>query len=211
MSNNYGPRIVTDGLVLCLDAADRNSYPLSGDRWYDLSGQNAHCDSLGSPTFFDNGSSSYWQMRDGQKFNSVDISQEYRDLFVIFKLESNASGPDMIFGKYNNQDYSFRTNNSTIRSSTNVNDWENTQTSKTFLNGVFNAGGTNVYNRWVFARAYRSNTGFGTSFRYEVSSAFFSGQRHFYGLINYIACYNRELDNTEVLQNYNALKGRFGL
>ena len=26
MSNNYGPKIVTDGLVLCLDAADRNSY-----------------------------------------------------------------------------------------------------------------------------------------------------------------------------------------
>ena len=38
MSNNYGPKIVTDGLVLCLDAADRNSYPGSGSTWYDLSG-----------------------------------------------------------------------------------------------------------------------------------------------------------------------------
>ena len=36
--NNYGPRIVTDGLVLCLDAADRNSYPGSGTTWKDLSG-----------------------------------------------------------------------------------------------------------------------------------------------------------------------------
>ena len=38
MSNNYGPKIVTDGLVLCLDAADQNSYPGSGNTWYDLSG-----------------------------------------------------------------------------------------------------------------------------------------------------------------------------
>jgi len=34
--NNYGPRIVTDGLVLCLDAADRNSFPGSGTTWKDL-------------------------------------------------------------------------------------------------------------------------------------------------------------------------------
>ena len=38
MSYNTGPKIVTDGLVLCLDAADRNSYAGSGTIWYDLSG-----------------------------------------------------------------------------------------------------------------------------------------------------------------------------
>jgi hypothetical protein len=38
MAFNNGPRIVTDGLVLSLDAADRNSYPGSGDKWYDVSG-----------------------------------------------------------------------------------------------------------------------------------------------------------------------------
>jgi hypothetical protein len=27
MPNNYGPRIVTDNLVLCLDAANPKSYP----------------------------------------------------------------------------------------------------------------------------------------------------------------------------------------
>ena len=43
MSNNYGPKIVTDGLVLCLDAADRNSYPGSGSTWYDLSGNGYNC------------------------------------------------------------------------------------------------------------------------------------------------------------------------
>ena len=37
MAQEYGPKIVTDGLVLCLDAADKNSYPGSGTTWTDLS------------------------------------------------------------------------------------------------------------------------------------------------------------------------------
>ena len=38
MGLHHSPRIVTDGLILCLDAADKNSYPGSGNTWYDLSG-----------------------------------------------------------------------------------------------------------------------------------------------------------------------------
>jgi hypothetical protein len=35
MSVYGGPEIVTDGLVLCLDAANRKSYPGSGTTWTD--------------------------------------------------------------------------------------------------------------------------------------------------------------------------------
>ena len=38
MASNYSPKIVTDGLVVSLDAADKTSYPGSGTTWYDLSG-----------------------------------------------------------------------------------------------------------------------------------------------------------------------------
>lgn len=38
MSLGYGPRTVTDGLVLYLDAANAKSYPGSGTTWFDLSG-----------------------------------------------------------------------------------------------------------------------------------------------------------------------------
>lgn len=38
MATNYNPRIVTDGLVLALDAANTKSYPGSGTTWTDLSG-----------------------------------------------------------------------------------------------------------------------------------------------------------------------------
>ena len=38
MAFSRGPSIVTDGLVLALDAANHKSYPGSGTTWYDLSG-----------------------------------------------------------------------------------------------------------------------------------------------------------------------------
>ena len=38
MATNYNPRIVTDGLVLALDAGNTKSYPGSGTSWSDLSG-----------------------------------------------------------------------------------------------------------------------------------------------------------------------------
>ena len=38
MAVHGGPDIITDGLVLSLDAADKNSYPGSGTTWSDLSG-----------------------------------------------------------------------------------------------------------------------------------------------------------------------------
>lgn len=37
MSLSHSPSIVTNGLVLCLDAANIKSYPGSGDTWYDIS------------------------------------------------------------------------------------------------------------------------------------------------------------------------------
>jgi hypothetical protein len=38
MGLSHSPNIVTDGLVLCLDAANPRSYPGSGSSWLDLSG-----------------------------------------------------------------------------------------------------------------------------------------------------------------------------
>ena len=40
MSFHFSPKIVTNGLVLYLDAANPKSYPGSGTTWYDLSGNN---------------------------------------------------------------------------------------------------------------------------------------------------------------------------
>ena len=51
MALHHSPRIVTSGLVLALDAADRNSYPGSGTTWTDLSGNANNGTLTNGPTF----------------------------------------------------------------------------------------------------------------------------------------------------------------
>ena len=51
MSYNQQPRIITEGLALCLDAADPKSYPKSGTTWTDRSGQGNNGTLTNGPTF----------------------------------------------------------------------------------------------------------------------------------------------------------------
>lgn len=51
MSLNHSPKIVTEGLVLCLDASDPKSYPKSGTTWFDRSGNGNHGTLTNGPTF----------------------------------------------------------------------------------------------------------------------------------------------------------------
>ena len=47
----YGPKIVTNGLVLALDAADKNSYPGTGTIWKDLTTNANNGTLVNTPTF----------------------------------------------------------------------------------------------------------------------------------------------------------------
>jgi len=47
----YNPKTVTDGLVLCLDAANPKSYPGSGTVWTDLSGNGLNGTLVGGVTY----------------------------------------------------------------------------------------------------------------------------------------------------------------
>jgi hypothetical protein len=51
MGFSRGPKIVTDGLVLALDAANPKSYPGSGTTWSDLSGNGNDGSLINGPTF----------------------------------------------------------------------------------------------------------------------------------------------------------------
>jgi hypothetical protein len=46
-----GPQIITDGLVLYLDAANPKSYPGSGTTWFDLSGKGNNSTLTNSPSY----------------------------------------------------------------------------------------------------------------------------------------------------------------
>ncbi len=51
MAHFHSPRIITDGLVLALDAANQKSYPGSGTTWSDLSGNGNNGTLTNGPTF----------------------------------------------------------------------------------------------------------------------------------------------------------------
>lgn len=54
MSVNWGLEIITDGLVLALDAGGFRSYSGSGTTWYDLSINKNHATMVNSPTYTGN-------------------------------------------------------------------------------------------------------------------------------------------------------------
>ena len=142
-------------MILHLDASNSNSYPGSGNTWFDLSGQNAHAEATSLPAFGLNGAQikNFDFSTNSHGFNSVDISQEYRDLIVIKKLETGG-GIKTVFGHYNFQDDSFRINGSQVKvqNTFDANDWQFGSTSDVFVNGSFITQNTTVLNQWVFVR-----------------------------------------------------------
>jgi hypothetical protein len=57
VNQNY-PTIVTDGLIFCTDAGMTGSFPLIGDKWYDISA-NGYVTLLNSPLYSNSGSTSF--------------------------------------------------------------------------------------------------------------------------------------------------------
>jgi hypothetical protein len=78
MSYRTGPKIVTDGLVLCLDAADRNSYPGSGTTIYNLAPYTYNGSFISTSANTSWNSNGYWQVNDfgGLAFGVSEISTD---------------------------------------------------------------------------------------------------------------------------------------
>lgn len=218
--SNYGikpsaaptaPPIVTNGLIIHLDASNPLSYSGSGTTWFDISGQGANMIPGSFPTYVFNGDKSYFNFNGTGHLLYTNSSQEYRDMFIVQRLSSSQPGLPMIVGRYSNRDASIRFLDGMLRSGPDQNDWQIGQTSKVFVNGQFNQTGVILNDFDAFIRVYRStNSGnFTTSFPISLSSNFMS--RHYAGRIYMVLGYNRELTNAEVEQNWLALKERFGL
>ena len=101
----------------------------------------------------------------------------------------------------------------TVRSSgLNADDWGNASTTF-YVNGVSVANGASLQTGWNILGAYRTNqTTFPSSFAYFLGTEGYSGGiRDFQGRIAAVYLYNRQLTAAEHANNYNALKGRYGL
>lgn len=198
------PSIPTNGLILHLDAGNPQSYPGSGTVWYDISGQGANADLVNGVTWNPSG----YFFFDGADdiANSINISQDYRDLVIGIWSESNG-GLEMVFSLFGGSDASFRLNNNNLTNPGNDDDWQFGSNNLVFVDGVYTPD-SNLGSQFHFVRTYRSNNvDFGTSFRYSLSSTFLS--RYFKGKIAFVLCYNRQLSDAEVRGLYYYYKDRF--
>ena len=221
-----GPRIVTTGLILVLDAANIVSYPGAGSAIKDLT-LRADGTINGTITFTSVGSSSYWNFATASSTNFISstVSQPYIDCTIVFQpdftLNSNSSLVGLIAASNDatNTDKSMRfgtangTGPWTIKSSgLNADDWGNPSTTY-YVNGVAVADGASLRTGWNVVGAYRTNqTTFPASFAYFLGTEGFSAAvRDFQGRIAAVYLYNRQLTAAEHAINYNALKSRYGL
>jgi len=221
-----GPRIVTSGLILVIDAANIVSYPGAGSAIKDLT-LTADGTINGTITFSSVGSSSYWNFATASSANYISstVSQAYLDCTIIFQpdftLNSGASLVGLIAASNDttNTDKSMRFGGATspgpwtVRSSgLNTDDWGNASTTY-YVNGVAVANGASLSSGWNILGAYRTNqTTFPASFAYFLGTEGYSGGiRDFQGRIAAVYLYNRQLTAAEHANNYNALKGRYGI
>jgi len=224
---SYYGGIVTNGLVLNLDAAKRDSYPGVGTAWNDISGNQNNGTLVNGPTYsstnggsivFD-GSNDYvkppasttLQLTNFTLSSWVRINIQNINQYIVDTSTNNAFGLG----------YSYRVNsankirfwaynaNDNLNSNTTIlpNIWYNisvtyNDTSKLqsiYVNGIFDISNTHTS---LFVVSNVTNLQIGGS---VILGGYLNGN------ISNVLIYNRALSASEILQNYNATKGRFGL
>jgi hypothetical protein len=228
MALQHSPSIVTSGLVLCLDAANPRSYPGSGTAWRDASGtgnngtllNGVSYESTNNGTLVFNGTDQYSSVPQSATNNITSnqitfggwcfptISNKYQHILVKNVNESrqygmwlSQNGTSQIFRNLNGV---VSQGNVSISTNWGVNVWNyiilvyNGSTIKIYLNG-----------NEVFSEAATGNivtTDSNVNIGGEPSQAFF-----FSGKISNAILYNQALSASQVTQNFNALRGRYGI
>jgi hypothetical protein len=235
MAISHSPRIVRDGLVLALDAADRNSYPGTGTTWNDLSGNGNNGTLQGGPTFNSN-NGGYFSLDGTDDYFSTSFNPNLNNnrlyTYEVWFRDDVADGPN------------FSTNTALISNygpsgTTPLSILHISETGKAYIaernssgisTGDVSTNSSIVTGEWVHIIGVATST---TLFIYvngvqQTSTAsrpggtITSGQNFVLGgnhLNRYQTCdipifkvyLDKAFTASEVLQNYNATKTRFGL
>jgi hypothetical protein len=234
MAFNYSPKIVTDGLVLYLDAANNKSYPGSGTTWTDLSRGGNNGTLTNGPTFNSaNGGSIVFDGVDDYVDCGLSTFQPTQmTLSVWMSRGSLANGGIITRGNINagtELGISFGYSPSfgpgggyppdyyIVGRTTTYNNQLLYQYPTSSLN-TFHSITYTVINNTSAALYYDGNLVASTNTIGSIGADgtnMMLGKWNNYGPLNgkiaNAQIYNRALSATEVLQNYNATKTRFGL
>lgn len=216
-------RIVTDGLVLAFDAADRNSYPGSGTTWRDL-GTNRTATINGSYSFTsDNGGyltgfANYsTQIIVNNPPTSAIGSATLQSFFMYTQNQTEGTGPLNFVGAsdfvrlgagFNGlNEIGIYSNNRFVGTTTPLNTW-------TFASGVRDASNFTVnlsLNGGSRITSTHASLPTVTPTSLSIGWRGPSTVTTTIGRIAVCLYYNRALSVAEELQNYNVLRQRFGL
>jgi hypothetical protein len=234
MATLYSPKIVTDGLVLALDAANTESYPGSGTVWTDLSGNGNTGTLTNGPTFnssnlgsidFD-GVNDFVTVADSSNLNFgtdnftvlvwvTGISTYPGSAKCIIqkggRFDGNVPGWSMIWaGSPTDLYFIISSDSARLEGRTQPNSGLNGWVGYKMLGMRRNNGNwsqivdTTITSLGTFTGNVNGssvlNIGRHTTYNSHLSNT-----------VSNVTIYNRALTATEILQNYNATKGRFGL
>ena len=228
MALHHSPRVVTDGLVLCLDAGSRESYSGAGTVWKELS-NNMSAELVNSPTFnsqnngfFQFASNTYARIPNNTTLDTQTPSVEVwiKPNVVIqqgFWFEKGTvntqyslfqEGGVIVWRQYYNNyggvgdiylDHTIYINTTL---------WKQ-------IVGTFTTGRRRLYHNGILQNSDTAAGTLGTNSGGMSIGAYggYTGGKAYYYNGNLAICrvYNKELTSAEVLQNYNATKGRYNL
>lgn len=236
MAVHAGPDVITNGLIVNLDAGNSKSYPGSGTTWIDLSGNARNGSLVNSPTFItDNSGAFTFDGANTYISSTFDLSWNNTNSVTIFVTlrPSTLSQWRPFLGKgpsnwewqliQNNGNLDFvywntgggHTNgpipsisNVFISTTSFVNIcmvWNHVDNKYYFYRNGSLINTTN----WTDASINQNRTDGinigGNLYKWSMPGNYWSGS------ISNIQIYNRALSDSETIQNFNALRGRYGI
>ena len=224
MGISYNPAIITSGLVLCLDAANRKSYPGTGTTWTDLSGNGNIGELVNSPTYNSSNLGYFQFVTDDYARIPNNTALDTQTPTVEVWVKTNATSQNGFWfekGTVNTQ-YSLFQGGGLILWRMNIGGiTQLSATTATYMNtsswyqvvGTYTSGTRRLYINGI---QVNSDTQSGTIATNSGGMSIgvyggYSGGRGYYYNGNLAACriYNRALSAAEIQQNYNALKSRY--
>jgi hypothetical protein len=221
-------KIVTNGLVLALDAADKNSYPGTGTAWNDVSGNNNTGTLVGSPTYGNNPNFFNFTTNKNVSTALSNISLSAATFIAwVYPTQTQAQYTGIIFNRTGFGGSTALATGMNLFTNNSIGyHWVDT-------NFSWNSGLSTPNNQWSMivmsinstaATAYLCQSSGITSATNTTSHSSVSGlnffiacdpgftaDRAFIGRIATSIIYNGALSAAEIAQNYNAQKSRFGL
>lgn len=237
MSIAVGPSIVTSDLVLCLDAGNPRSYPGTGTVWYDTSGNSNNFNIVAAA--YNSSGSKYMDFNGiyGLAKNTTDISlsdatgvtycavtriknstAEWRTLTRSYvndhQVIIQAGGWQI--GTYDNDSAGFLDSGFSQQSLPNygTSNWVmmywRWQASSPYYQLSYNDTPGTIRGSITSANA-KYNRGFGSIGGYHNGTQPPADGSQYWGDIAYFSTYQKYLSDAELSQNFNALRGRYGI